>query len=396
VSDTTRERNLDEHRRAFEASLASFAAGFEREILAGNIYVDHADLLNRFAFGPRKKELIRHYSIPYFDNIYPFIRFTEGMNVLVIGSGFGMDIKTLYSRYAPPALNVYGIEISATDTRIAILNRTQGVLSQGVAEALPYPDGFFDVIISCEVFEHVADPSAMLSEIQRTARPGCQVFIGTPNGMSWSYVHLYERIYGLLTGRRFMPRAIPDNHYTPAEVAAMVEKSAPGMRLSRRIFDMPFYFVAQAVPESLARLVPVIASLTRFTSRTPFFNRIFCDQAKYFFAVEKERGSVLPATDDAFVCPRCHGALNRRDDALACSACAAAYPLVHGLIQFQPLDEGTADAVGELTEESVKKNGVGRFLRQILIQSYNLGEFVLWTLLTPIMAATRLLMGEKR
>ncbi|MGH9277961.1 MAG: class I SAM-dependent methyltransferase [Acidimicrobiales bacterium] len=45
-----------------------------------------------------------------------------------------------------------------------------------------YPDGHFDVAISSEVLEHVADPRGLLREIARVLRPGGLLWATTPHG----------------------------------------------------------------------------------------------------------------------------------------------------------------------------------------------------------------------
>src|SRR4029079_273783 len=43
---------------------------------------------------------------------------------------------------------------------------------QAVGEALPFADRSFDIVLSYDVFEHVADLRAVLSECHRVLRPG--------------------------------------------------------------------------------------------------------------------------------------------------------------------------------------------------------------------------------
>lgn len=52
------------------------------------------------------------------------------------------------------------------------------------AQHLPVADRSVDTIVSYDVFEHVADPSAVLAECRRVLRPGGQLLIGT-----WGWYH---------------------------------------------------------------------------------------------------------------------------------------------------------------------------------------------------------------
>lgn len=53
-------------------------------------------------------------------------------------------------------------------------------------DRFPYPDGYFDTIVCCEVLEHLTtDPVAMLAEINRICKPGGCLVMTTPNVISW-------------------------------------------------------------------------------------------------------------------------------------------------------------------------------------------------------------------
>ena len=50
-----------------------------------------------------------------------------------------------------------------------------------MGERLPYPDDFFDLILSHEVIEHVADDFATAAEMARVLKPGGRMVIFVPN-----------------------------------------------------------------------------------------------------------------------------------------------------------------------------------------------------------------------
>jgi len=48
------------------------------------------------------------------------------------------------------------------------------------ADALPLPDGSFDLVLTTQVLEHVADPSGVLAETARVLRPGGALHLTVP------------------------------------------------------------------------------------------------------------------------------------------------------------------------------------------------------------------------
>ncbi len=62
----------------------------------------------------------------------------------------------------------------------------------GSAESIPFPNGFFDLVLSSNVFEHLSDPGAAMEEVRRVLRPGGLFLIKTPNCLH--YVPLIARL----------------------------------------------------------------------------------------------------------------------------------------------------------------------------------------------------------
>lgn len=106
-----------------------------------------------------------------------------GGRVLVDGCGLGMYVHRLEAH----AASVHGLDIeyARLANPIASLDR----LVCGAGEHLPYPGDEFDVVLSHEVLEHVADDRLAAREIVRvlrgpdadTGRPGGRAVIFAPN-----------------------------------------------------------------------------------------------------------------------------------------------------------------------------------------------------------------------
>ncbi len=100
---------------------------------------------------------------------------THGGLVLVDGSGVGTYVHCL----AADARAVYGLDIEFE--RLAEPVAPSKRLVCAAAEGLPYPNNLFDVVLSHEVLEHVADDRAALREIVRVLRTGGRAVIFVPN-----------------------------------------------------------------------------------------------------------------------------------------------------------------------------------------------------------------------
>lgn len=118
--------------------------------------------------------------------------------VLDVGSGyghlsimikkiFGYDVYALDHRSTiAESLNSYGIHFSMCDL---------------ISDDLPFEDNFFDIVMNCELIEHLFTlPQRLFYEIRRVLKPQGKIVLTTPNLYS-----LYKRIRFLL-GKRIIER----------------------------------------------------------------------------------------------------------------------------------------------------------------------------------------------
>jgi arsenite methyltransferase len=101
-----------------------------------------------------------------------------GEHVLDVGVGPGL-LALEAARAVGPTGRVCGIDVSPS--MLAIARRRTGEagveLAQGGATAIPYSDASFDVAVSTQVLEYVADVPAALAELHRVVRPGGRVLL---------------------------------------------------------------------------------------------------------------------------------------------------------------------------------------------------------------------------
>lgn len=136
-----------------------------------------------------------------------------GARVLEIGCGRGGFSAWLA---ANGAREVVGADFSAVAVRKARdLARARGLgnLRFAIADLcdLGCAAGTFDIAISCETIEHVADPARAAAELGRVLRPGGRLYLTTPNYLGLMGIY---RIYRTLSGRPYTEVGQPVNNVT--------------------------------------------------------------------------------------------------------------------------------------------------------------------------------------
>ncbi|MCC7352933.1 MAG: class I SAM-dependent methyltransferase [Anaerolineae bacterium] len=101
----------------------------------------------------------------------------DGARVLVDGCGVGMYVRALRA-YTP---HLHALDIEAERVTEAATIVPDVCFAVAAAEALPYTDGSFDLVLSHEVIEHVADDRQVVREMVRVLRPGGRAVIFCPN-----------------------------------------------------------------------------------------------------------------------------------------------------------------------------------------------------------------------
>ncbi len=131
---------------------------------------------------------------------------STGREVLEIGLGLGAD----HERFARAGANLHGVDL--TPRAVEITRRrleAQGLASDlrvGDAEALPFPDGSFDVVYSWGVIHHSPNTAQAAREILRVLKPGGHFRVMVYHTRSLVGLMLWLR-YGLARAKPFTPMA---------------------------------------------------------------------------------------------------------------------------------------------------------------------------------------------
>ncbi len=159
--------------------------------------------------------------------------------VLDVGTGGG-QIPLLLSR-ARPEWRIWALDRSlamlaegwpavieeATDAR---LRARPFILAPAVADArqLPFPDAAFDVVVSNSLLHHLADPTAVLDEIARVARPEGRVLLRDlrrpPRLLFHAWLAWHGRHYA--GAMRELYEASVAAAFTPSELEIILRHSA--------------------------------------------------------------------------------------------------------------------------------------------------------------------------
>ena len=105
-----------------------------------------------------------------------FPRLTSESRVLEVGCGTGNYITAIASA---TSAKCFGLEPSAAMLELAAAGAGTVSLTQGSAEALPYPGDNFDFIFSVDVVHHMRDRRTFFAEAFRALKPGGWLATGT-------------------------------------------------------------------------------------------------------------------------------------------------------------------------------------------------------------------------
>lgn len=110
------------------------------------------------------------------------LRKASGPRLLDVGCGTGFIIGLARDLFA----EIHGVD--ATQAMLERVDRSSGniTLHRGLAEALPFPDGYFDAVSAYSFIHHVSDYAEVLREMHRVLRSGGLAYIDLePNKRFW-------------------------------------------------------------------------------------------------------------------------------------------------------------------------------------------------------------------
>lgn len=112
----------------------------------------------------------------------------KNLKILDVGCGNG---NIMLSVIKNGFKNVQGVEYADFMFKKALTDYPFLRIRHGDAQNLrQYPNGSFDVVISCHVLEHLPNPEKAVKETSRVLKKGGYFVIGLPNGYHWNDILL--------------------------------------------------------------------------------------------------------------------------------------------------------------------------------------------------------------
>lgn len=141
-------------------------------------------------------------------NLNPVNRYIE------VGCGEGYVSKIVTEIIKPT--NCYAVDIDPNEAEDAKRNLPQCNVSVASIYELPFEDSHFDLIVCCEVLEHLEHPEKALAELKRISSG--QIILSVPNEPLWRILNMarlkYLKDWGNTPGHL--------NHWSQSEFREMV------------------------------------------------------------------------------------------------------------------------------------------------------------------------------
>ena len=221
--------------------------------------------------------------------------------ILDCGCGNGLSVDLLRER----GVETWGIDLSALRKWQWGQRRERDHLAVADAASLPFPDGFFDGIVSSGVFEHVGvrefrtpeysvQPEAdqeekrlrFLVELVRVMRPGGVIWIDAPNGSFpidlWHATSMEGRPRFHSLRERFLPKL--------REIRRLLKRVDPDLRAAAISPHERFRF-GRIRRRSYGKLVAAAASLWFRLMKAPLLSRLAGSPLNPYLVIEVTRPS---------------------------------------------------------------------------------------------------------
>ena len=175
----------------------------------------------------------QEFGVEQLKGIEPALGAFAGKRLLNVGCGTG-GFNVAAER---AGAQTWGIDASLDAVAICGLRRELGAggrYSSAAAEALPFRDGAFDLVVCLSTLEHVADVKASLTEMVRVLGPGGALFLYAPSG--WACYESHYKVAWLPWFPRPLARLYLRLRRRPTKFAGTL--NALSVRRCRRLLEV--------------------------------------------------------------------------------------------------------------------------------------------------------------
>jgi len=200
-------------------------------------------------------------------------------SVLELAAGGGLLGAALYE----PGRRVVVNDLRPVETRCWRDGEHLEVAEGNLFDLDPNELGQFDLVVACEVIEHVAHGDQFVAKLKQFVRPGGHVLITTPNGEFFrSKLPTYTQVedFAALESQQFKPDS--DGHlylYTAAELEDVL-RGAGFQDIRMQHCVSPFLSGDAAVRflPAVEAMLPIYCTLDGIVSRSPALAKRLCTQ----------------------------------------------------------------------------------------------------------------------
>ena len=210
-------------------------------VIVGNVY-------DKYATG---NPIARRMMAGFLKAVADLYRRSAPRTVLEVGCGEGLLAQHLLGQEPRPnrfeACDL-SIDLVRPDIDRFIKFRTASVYN------LPYDSGEFDLVVCCEVLEHLERPERAMEELARVTRRG--VLISTPREPLWRILNLLRGRYALQLGNT--PGHI--QHYNGHSLRRLIESR---LRIVAERSPLPWVVMLAELDRSQATSAPDCSAIIR-------------------------------------------------------------------------------------------------------------------------------------